>query len=392
MCNMKTQIKKLNEISSYCTEKILKEEISVEDYIATTNMIAGMNGVETAVALPPSNKLNKYEPGDILIANIRPYFKKIWKADKVGGCDADILNIRANNSEVLPEYLYLALFRQEFFDYIMVGAKGVKMPRGDKEFIMNYNVPVPSREKQKEIINRIKPIFDLIESNKKTIEYLEELSQLLYHKWFVEFNFPNDDGRPYRESGGKMVEFQESHTPEGWTFSTVGKECEVIMGQSPPSSTYNESEDGLPFYQGVVDYGFKYPSVSKWCNRPTRIADPGDILLSVRAPVGRINVSLERCCIGRGVSAIRLDGTLNFYALYALDKGMKRLIKSGNGTVFNSIKKDDILNLVFPNPPFKIIEKFEESIRPYQEKILRMTIENDKLKETRDLLIKKMIR
>lgn len=389
---MKKESYKLHEIADYYTNKILTNEIGVENYISTTNMLQNRKGIMISESLPPSVKINKYEEGDILISNIRPYFKKIWFADKVGGCDADILNIRARNEFVINEYLYYVLFNEEFFDYVMIGAKGVKMPRGDKKFIMDYDIELPDKRVQQEVIDKVSPLFKLIDSNEYLIKKLNYYSQLLYHKWFVEYNFPNLDGLPYKESGGEFKEVHGKLIPIDWDVSTVGKECTVIMGQSPPSETYNEEGVGLPFYQGVVDYGFRFPTVSKWCSIPARIASIGDVLLSVRAPVGRLNVAIEECCIGRGVSAVRLEGTNNYFAYYELERGMARLKKQGNGTVFDAIKKDDILRQKFLVPSDGLVERFEEEVGAYQEKILNATKENKLLEETRDLLIKKLIK
>jgi len=87
--------------------------------------------------------------------------------------------------------------------------------------------------------------------------------------------------------------------------------ADIIMGQSPPGSTYNEDGDGLPFFQGVRDFNYRYPSTRVYCSAPTKIAHPGDILLSVRAPIGRVNIADRECCIGRGLSIIRAKSDLD---------------------------------------------------------------------------------
>jgi len=103
-----------------------------------------------------------------------------------------------------------------------------------------------------------------------------------------------------------MQDSELGEVPEGWGVGTLGDLCDINMGQSPPGTTYNEIGDGLPFYQGITDFGFRFPSRRVYCTAPTRFAEEGDVLLSVRAPVGSLNVADERCAIGRGVAALRL--------------------------------------------------------------------------------------
>ncbi|MEM2125996.1 MAG: restriction endonuclease subunit S [Candidatus Methanosuratincola sp.] len=142
-----------------------------------------------------------------------------------------------------------------------------------------------------------------------------------------------------------------------YPLTRLGSVAEIIMGQSPPGSTYNENGNGLPFYQGVVDFGTRYPTPRVYCSEPTRIAEPGDILFSVRAPIGRINIASERCCIGRGLAAIRLkhsqDRTFVEYAL----KGMSNQwdIFEEGGSVFGNARKEDLqsLEIIWPAPEIR---------------------------------------
>lgn len=246
-------------------------------------------------------------------------------------------------------------------------------------------------EEQKEITRQIDPLFHKVEKNNELIKKLEQYSNLLFHKWFIDFNFPNENGEPYKDNNGVIQDVSGKDIPLGWGSSTVAESCKLVMGQSPPSETYNITGNGLPFYQGVVDFGDKFPAVSKWCSKPTRKAIPGDILLSVRAPVGRLNIAVDECCIGRGVSSISLPNTFNYFAFYEIQRRMNRLIKKGNGTIFDSIKKEDIQRLEFLNPPANIIQKFEDAIHPIQEKIRLANKENNLLTECREILIKKYI-
>ncbi len=136
----------------------------------------------------------------------------------------------------------------------------------------------------------------------------------------------------------------------------LGSVAQVTMGQSPPGSTYNEGGNGLPFYQGVVDFGTRYPSRRIYCSSPTRIAEPGDILFSVRAPIGRLNVAVERCCIGRGVASLRLRDIKDrvFVELVLRSMTSHWNMFEGGGSVFGSAKKEDLQSLEIVWPPTKI--------------------------------------
>jgi type I restriction enzyme S subunit len=139
-----------------------------------------------------------------------------------------------------------------------------------------------------------------------------------------------------------------------YPITKLGSVAHIIMGQSPPGSTYNEVGDGLPFYQGVVDFGTRHPSPRVYCSEPTRIAEAGDILFSVRAPIGRVNVATERCCIGRGLAVIRLEDELDRIFVECVLKGMSNrwAVFEGGGSVFGNARKEDLqsLEIIWPAP------------------------------------------
>jgi type I restriction enzyme, S subunit len=140
--------------------------------------------------------------------------------------------------------------------------------------------------------------------------------------------------------------------PRGWRIASLSDKdlIQIIMGQSPPGDTYNKAGIGLPFFQGSKDFGVVYPEVRIWCSHPNRIAEPNDILLSVRAPVGPTNLVKERCCIGRGIVALRCNAGLSFkYLLMALRHYEKEIV--GAGSIFTAIGKDEIKSISFPLPP-----------------------------------------
>ena len=163
---------KLKDICQYVSERVATAALTKENYISTENMLPNKGGIVTASGLPTGNT-NAFSVGDILISNIRPYFRKIWQADKKGGCSADVLCLRANNN-VDRKYLYYLLSQETFFDYVMSGAKGCKMPRGDKSQIMQWVVNLPSLEEQQHIASILSALDKKIELNRRINDNLTQ--------------------------------------------------------------------------------------------------------------------------------------------------------------------------------------------------------------------------
>jgi type I restriction enzyme S subunit len=141
--------------------------------------------------------------------------------------------------------------------------------------------------------------------------------------------------------------------PDGWKWSSLGDTSLIalIMGQSPPSETYNKEKKGLPFFQGCTDFGRIHPEPTVWCSVPKRIAEPNDILMSVRAPVGPTNIAKEKCCIGRGIAAIRCkEGLSHRYLIWVLRNFERQIAAEGAGSVFDAIGKDEMREIEFPLP------------------------------------------
>lgn len=180
--------------------------------------------------------------------------------------------------------------------------------------------------------------------------------------------------------------------PTSWSLSNVGAEFDVIMGQSPPGSTYNETGNGLPFFQGKTDFGFRFPTNRVYCTAPKRMANKNDTLISVRAPVGDINLAAEDCAIGRGVAAARhKSGSISFtyYSMNSLSKYFE--VFEGEGTVFGSINQKDFKALLFIKYPKEIIDKFDIFCSEWDRRIDVQCMENIVLTQLRDTLLPKLI-
>lgn len=224
----------LQDICSYVKTKVETSNYSIEDYISTENMLPEKGGITVASSFP-SGKVTEFQENDILISNIRPYFKKIWKADRRGCCSNDVLCIRANNN-VDAEFLYYLLSQDLFFAYVMSGANGSKMPRGDKQQIMNWEIEIPSeKEDQRRIASILSSLDRKIELNNKINADLEEMAQAIFKNWFVDFE-------PFKD--GKFVDSELGMIPEGWKVGCLEDLITIKYGKD-----HKKLDDGtFPVY------------------------------------------------------------------------------------------------------------------------------------------------
>jgi len=189
--------------------------------------------------------------------------------------------------------------------------------------------------------------------------------------------------------------FQDSplgKIPKGWEASTVGETFDVTMGQSPPGSTYNEDGDGLPFFQGRRDFGFRYPTKRVFCTAPKRIAETGDTLVSVRAPVGDVNMAADRICVGRGLAGVRHRSGSRSYTYYSMRSLQSRFREyESEGTVFGAINKAQFSDLEWVSPPNETVEAFENRLFAVDERIGVNEEEATQLAVLRDSLLPKLM-
>lgn len=176
----------LGEICSFVKDKISMRDVSTDVYISTENMLPDKGGITRASSIPMDGMVTRYYPETVLISNIRPYFKKIWFADKEGGCSNDVLCFKGNDVLINSKYLYYLLAQDIFFDYVMLGSKGSKMPRGDKDHIMKWKVSIPPVDEQKQIAGVLSSLDDKIDLLNRENATLEALAETLFRHLFVE--------------------------------------------------------------------------------------------------------------------------------------------------------------------------------------------------------------
>jgi len=243
---------------------------------------------------------------------------------------------------------------------------------------------------QQKISSVLSTLDSKIKLNNQINAELEKMAKTIYDYWFVQFDFPDENSKPYKSSGGKMVWNEElkREIPEKWTDGELNDIANITMGQSPLGESYNEKGDGMIFYQGCTDFGNRFPTVRKFTTQPTRYAKEGDILLSVRAPVGTLNIAKENCCIGRGLAALNSKDNCIAY-LFGVLTNLKQIFDRRNvdGTTFGSITKDDLFTLKVVRPEDGVLKKYNEIINPVFQKQNKIEFENQKLTELRDWLL-----
>ncbi|WP_418289060.1 restriction endonuclease subunit S [Leyella stercorea] len=345
---------KLSDIAEYVTDKISSNRITINEYVTTDSLLQNKRGRETAQNLPPVTcALINFKQGDVLVANIRPYLKKVWYADSEGGCSSDVLVFRAKNGHD-SNFLYAVLMQDTFFDYAMQGAKGSKMPRGDKDQIMRYEIPTFSTDEEEDIGKMVVDITSKIAINRRINDNLEAMARQLYDYWFVQFDFPNKEGKPYKSSGGAMVynERLKREVPIGWEVENLIDFAEIKNGATP--STADEANYGGDIvwitpkdlsdqqskfvYQGernITEQGFDSCSTS--------ILPTNSVLMSSRAPIGLVSIAKHEVCTNQGFkSFIPKSISDSIYLYYYIKHNIKQIEQLGTGTTFKEVSRDDL--------------------------------------------------
>ena len=285
-----------------------------------------------------------------------------------------------DKSKVLPKYLY---FKLKTIDLAGMNV-GTAVPSLTTALLNEIELNIPALENQIKIVDILSSLENKIENNNAIIANLEEQAQTIFKSWFVDFE-------PFQD-----VEFVESELgliPLGWDVSTLDKLAQINMGQSPKSEYYNTIGEGYPFMQGNTTFGVKFGTIEKYTEQSNRISNYKDILLSVRAPVGDMNINIiNNLAIGRGLTSIKPQKNLHGYVYSYLKHFLNRIIAKGTGTVFSSINKKDLtsFHILLPKDE-KLLSVFVEMSNNFLDQQICLELENRKLTETRDILLPKLM-
>ena len=245
-----------------------------------------------------------------------------------------------DSEKMSSEYLMMWFQRPEFDRYARFHSHGSAREIFDWDELCGVYLPLPDIDRQREIVEEYETLSRRISLNEQMIQNLEATAQTLYRKMFV-------DG------------IDKDNLPEGWSKGTLSDIAKITMGQSPDGETYNTEGDGMIFYQGRTDFGRRFPKTRVYTTSPTREAEIGDVLLSVRAPVGDLNIASHKCCLGRGLAGLRSKMNSQSYLYYQmvfLSDVFK--VSDDEGTIFGSINKDDLYNIEVIVPNKQAIELY----------------------------------
>jgi type I restriction enzyme S subunit len=302
--------------------------------------------------------------------------------------------ITTDSKKILRDYVYHLFRTKTVREQIRLTSSGSKVKHTSPERIYDVKIPLPTVSEQQKIVSLLDAIETKIELNNRINAELEAMAKTLYDYWFVQFDFPDDSpkgqGKPYKSSGGKMVynPALKREIPEGWSDKTLSQIANITMGQSPEGSSYNDDGVGTIFYQGSTDFGWLFPTTRQYTIAPSRMAKKGDILLSVRAPVGDMNIANTDCCIGRGLAALNSKTGSDGFLFYVM-KYFKQIFdrRNSEGTTFGSITKNDLHSLTLAYPTSDLLKKYDEIVTNYNKMIFERSLENRELKALREWLL-----
>ena len=369
----------LKNHATYINNKVYTNEISLSQYISTDNILQNKQGIECATSLPiQGGKVTAFKKGDILLANIRPYLKKIWYAQFDGGCSADVLAIRAN-AETDSHFLFYALFRDDFFIHAMKGAKGTKMPRGDKAQIMEFKIPVFDLKTQQSIAAVLSALDKKIALNKQINTRLEEMAKTLYDYWFVQFDFPDANGKPYKSSGGEMVfdETLKREIPKGWEVKSLGEIADLYQPATLSEKELNKNGQFLVYgANGIIGkynkFNHENPVVAVACRGNS---------------CGAINITQPKSWITGNAMVVNpknknmcIDFIKNTLLVNNLDKVV-------SGSAQPQITRTNFAPLKVITPNESLLKLYSDIINPMFNKRINRIQQNTKLTQLRDFLL-----
>lgn len=391
------EYKLLSEVSVYRKDRIGSDKVNKENYISTENMLSNRGGVENATTVASAKSFPAYKKGDILLSNIRPYFKKIWYATQEGGCSNDVLVVKAGKT-VDSKFLYYVLSDNNFFNYSTVTAKGTKMPRGSQNAIMKYWVPNLDLPTQKKIADILSSYDELIKANNERIELLEQTVQELYKEWFVRFRFP----------GYENAKFEEG-IPEGWSYVRFGKAIDIIDGDRgvnyPKQEEFYPEGDCLFLNAGnVTTKGFDFSSCAYITKEKDAIlrkgkVQHGDVLLTTRGTVGNVafyneTMTFSEMRINSGMVILRNLGVVSpeyIYTSLRHDYLQKLMTMYASGSAQPQLPIKDMKRMKIIKSDTKTMERFTEMSADIYNQISLLIMKNQTLAKQRDMLLPRLM-
>ena len=369
---------KLGEIASFVAEKVSVQDVRLEDYISTENMLPDKGGITIASNKPQEGSATKYFCYTILISNIRPYFKKIWYANKSGGCSNDVLCFKAKDELVFSKYLYFLLSQDTFFDYVMLGSKGCKMPRGDKSHILNWEISIPPLPTQRRIAAILSSLDDKIDLLHRENATLEQMAETLFRQWFV------------------------AEAKEEWEERPLGKCIKLVGGGTPKTSEERFWNGNVCWLSGgdIANNHKNYVSSSEKSisedglnNSSAKLLPENAMVVSARGTVGKYCLLSKPMAFSQSnYGILPIYSSCYFFTYLLVAYHIDELQSAAYGSVFDTIttKTFEGVSVLLPKETGYIVE-FEKMIEPYFSKMKYNNKQIQTLIQTRDGLLPRLM-
>jgi type I restriction enzyme S subunit len=386
------QIKTLGDCAYYVEDKANASSFKLDDYVGVDNLIENKMGREDATYIPDFGNVTNFQANDLLIGNIRPYLRKIWLADRDGGSSPDVLTLRSKPG-INPRFLYYSLLQDRFFDHMMNGRKGTKMPRGDKDQILKFSLPDFSPDMQDQVVEYLLPLDKKISINEEIVEKSEQLAQLIFRRWFIDYK---GDNQPETVSRGLEMVWNsaiERNVPKNWQVVRLSSILKIESGFPFKSDSYekqgrykiitikNVKSNRLDTIK--VDYLDLLPAnFPESCNLKV-----GEVLISLTGNVGRVClVDEENLLLNQRVGKFACS-TLHasfLYLYFQRPEVFTRINNLAGGSSQANLSPVDITRDFVVLPDEKMLNDFNAFSKPLINQIISLRQENRVLRELRE--------
>lgn len=385
------EYQELKECAKY--SNLRTSTFTKDTYISTENMLPNKGGVTSIDSIPTCKTMAKYEPADILISNIRPYFCKIWFATREGGCSNDVLVIKTKK-ELYPRFLYYVLSDKNFFNYATITSKGTKMPRGNKNAIMKYLVPKISPVTQQKIASILSVYDRLIESNTRRIRLLEQMAENLYKEWFVRFRFPEHENV-------EMV----NGLPKGWKTIHIKELAQLKSGYAFKSEWFVEEGEAVAKIKDIGNIlmdtsNFSYVDKENCIKAKKFLLTTGDLTIALTgATIGKISIVPKHK--GNIYTNQRLgkfflgDNPMEklpfLYCLFKQESMVSNIVNLSNSSSAQPNISPEQIEKIKILGNHDIISMYNKTCNPLFSNILALYSQNQLLTRQRDLLLPRLM-
>ncbi|WP_430899372.1 MULTISPECIES: restriction endonuclease subunit S [unclassified Paraflavitalea] len=359
----------LAEIAEIISNRVSISKANLDNYISTENLIPNFGGVSKSESIPNVPSINSFNEGDTLFSNIRTYFKKVWYSKFNGTVSPDVLVFRSKPQKCTSKFLYYLLCQPEFTEYTVLTSKGAKMPRGDKDAILNYKIAIPSIATQTAIASILSSLDDKIDLLHRQNATLEKMAETLFRQWFVE------------------------EAKEDWEEGDIYNFVDIVYGFPFKSKHFNEERRGKPLIR-IRDLKDGYSNIYTDEEFDTKyILKNGDLVAGMDGEF--------RLYIWSGIDSLmnqrtckfipKNDSISNFFIFSLVKPHLHFYEMTKVGTTVIHLGKSDLDAIKISIPPPELVYNFGEITNPWFEKLQNNNIELLNLKELREILLPKLM-